>query len=61
MRKQRRFLILVLTALILLAELVWIGLSLYRSPERYLNAEDASEMILAQQMQREGSVLSSDW
>jgi len=42
MRKQRRFLILVLTALILLVELVWIGLSLYRSPERYLNAEDAS-------------------
>ena len=61
MRKQRRFLILVLTALILLVELVWIGLSLYRSPERYLNAEDASEMILAQQMQQEGSLLSSNW
>ncbi len=61
-QKTARVFARTLLCILLLCQLGFIAASLYLHPERYLNADDASEMVLAEQIAREGRfVFSHNW
>ncbi|MDD3214814.1 MAG: hypothetical protein PHY64_14175 [Eubacteriales bacterium] len=58
---KRKTLLRLILLIVLALQLAAVAVSLYQSPERYLDSDDAAEMVLAREMAREGALISDNW